>query len=79
MRKTDDSAGRDGGVLSATIMSVTIWNRTGWQPGTDGHPYLGVAQLAARVIWVHQAGGSNPLTQTIKEEEKNERNPGVLE
>lgn len=32
--------------------------------------YLGVAQLAARVIWVHQAVSSSLTTQTIKEEEK---------
>ena len=29
------------------------------------HP--GVAQLVARVVWDHDAAGSNPVTRTIKE------------
>ena len=28
--------------------------------------YPGVAQLVARVIWDHEAAGSNPVTRTIK-------------
>ena len=48
-----------------------IWNgNCVWQPGTDGHPYLGVAQLEARVLWGHQAVSSSLTTQTIKEEKK---------
>lgn len=27
-------------------------------------PYLGVAQVVVRLIWVQEAGGSSPLTQT---------------
>ena len=30
--------------------------------------YPGVAQLVARVVWDHQAAGSNPVTRTIKED-----------
>ena len=44
----------------------------------DEHPYLGVAQLEARVLWGHQVVSSSLTTQTTKEEVKNERNPGVL-
>ena len=29
--------------------------------------YPGVAQLVARVVWDHDAAGSNPVTRTIKE------------
>ena len=29
--------------------------------------YPGVAQLVARVVWDHQAAGSNPVTRTIGE------------
>ena len=38
----------------------------------DEQHYLGVAQLAARVIWVHQAVSSSLTTQTIGGEEENE-------
>ena len=27
--------------------------------------YPGVAQLVARVVWDHQAAGSNPVTRTM--------------
>ena len=30
--------------------------------------YPGVAQLAARVVWDHQAAGSNPVTRTAKKD-----------
>ena len=29
--------------------------------------YPGVAQLVARVVWDHDAAGSNPVTRTMKE------------
>ena len=31
-------------------------------------PYPGVAQLVARVVWDHQAAGSNPVTRTTSEQ-----------
>ena len=34
------------------------------QVSSDGFP--GVAQLVARVLWEHQAAGSNPVTRTKK-------------
>lgn len=37
-----------------------------WFESNMGHQYRGVAQLAARGIWDAQAGGSNPLTPTNK-------------
>lgn len=45
------------------IPARTTRKKTAW---IDRHPYLGVAQLEARVLWGHQAGGSNPLTQTMR-------------
>lgn len=33
-------------------------------PSSDQYP--GVAQLVARVVWDHQAAGSNPVTRTMR-------------
>jgi hypothetical protein len=35
------------------------------QPAPTNLNHLGVAQLAARVLWEHQVAGSNPATETI--------------
>ena len=36
--------------------------------------YPGVAQLVARVVWDHQAAGSNPVTRTTKKRQFSREN-----
>ena len=44
-----------------------MWNGSSMAARKDGHPYLSVAQLEARVLWGHQAVSSSLTTQTKKE------------
>ena len=42
-----------------------LWKHTLAPRPSGAHRYPGVAQLVARVVWDHEAAGSNPVTSTI--------------
>lgn len=51
---------------SASTRSITMWrNEPGSMPGSL-YKFPGIAQLAERVIWDHEAVGSSPTTRTIR-------------